>query len=192
MTHVQSNQEIIELLKSEKDIIKKARLVEILRHENEMALLEIAKILSKHPTYVSHLIRLLRLPQLVVDGYYSEQITPTHLMLLSRLQTENQMIEAYEEILRKSLTVGQTELLIRQLKFDVATDDLRLNPKEIVKMSKILTDDLEARVKILQSRVRTKIVIEKRGNTGKTSAFIKEVFQKLRPGEKGKTIEILD
>lgn len=192
MNQAKSSKEIIEDLKVEKDIFKKARLVEILRRSNEFPLLEIAKIISKHSSYVSHLIRLLRLPQLVVDGYYSKQISPTHLMLISRLQTEKQMAEAYEEILRKNLNVWQTEMLIRQLKYDVNTDDERLNPKEIAKMSKILSDELEARVRILQSRVRTKIVVEKRGNTGNSSKFIKEIFQKLRPGEQGKRVEVLE
>jgi len=191
--NTKSTKELFELLRQEQDILRKARLVHQLRIDKEISLKEIAQVLKKHPSYVSHMIRLLRVPQLATDGYYSGQISTTHLMILSRLQTESQMKEAYEEILKKNLTVPQTETLIRQLKFDVSSDDHLIPPKVLAQMSNSIQEIHEARVRIYQSRVRGKIVIEKRGNTKDTTAFINEITKLLaRKISEGHHIEVLD
>ncbi|PIZ62346.1 hypothetical protein COY16_04630 [Candidatus Roizmanbacteria bacterium CG_4_10_14_0_2_um_filter_39_13] len=191
--NTKSTEELFELLKQEQDILRKARLIHHLRIDKEVSLKKIAEILKKHPSYVSHMIRLLRIPQLAADGYYSGQISSTHLMILSRLQTEEQMKEAYEEILKKELTAPQTETLIRQLKFDVASDDYLISPKELAKISNSLQEKHESRVRIYQSRVRGKLVIEKRGKTKDTAQFIKKLVKLLEQDiQEGHTIEVLD
>lgn len=191
--NTKSTEELFELLKQEQDILRKARLIHHLRIDKEVPLKKIAEILKKHPSYVSHMIRLLRIPQLAADGYYSGQISTTHLMILSRLQTETQMKEAYEEILKKDLTAPQTEMLIRQLKFDVASDDHLISPKELTKISNNLQEKHEARVRIFQSRVRGKIIIEKRGKTQDTAQFIKKLVTLLEQDiDEGHSLEVLD
>jgi len=191
--NTKSTEELFELLKQEQDILRKARLIHHLRIDKEVSLKKIAEILKKHPSYVSHMIRLLRIPQLAADGYYSGQISSTHLMILSRLQTEKQMKEAYEEVLKKELTAPQTETLIRQLKFDVASDDYLISPKELAQISNTLQEKHEARVRIYQSRVRGKLVIEKRGKTKDTGQFIKKLVKLLEQDiQEGHTIEVLD
>jgi len=191
--NTKSTEELFELLRHEHDILRKARLIHHLCIDKEVPLKKIAEILKKHPSYVSHMIRLLRIPQLAADGYYSGQISTTHLMILSRLQTETQMKEAYEEILKKDLTAPQTEMLIRQLKFDVASDDHLISPKELAKISNTLQEKHEARVRIYQSRVRGKIIIEKRGKTQDTAQFIKKLVTLLEQEvDEGHTLEVLD
>jgi len=188
-----STDELFDLLKKEQDILRKARLIHQLRIDKEISLQKIAEFLDKHPSYVSHMVRLLRIPQLAVDGYYSGQISATHLMILSRLQTEAQMIEAYEEVLKNNFTVPQTETLIRQLKFDVETDDHLISPNELNQKAQKLQDKHEARVKIYQSRVRGKLVIEKRGKTKDTTEFINKLCGLLSQTiEEGQTIDVLD
>lgn len=185
--------ELLNLLKDERDIFRKARIVHQLRIDKEISLNTIGGFLHKHPSYISHLIRLLRIPQLAVDGYYSGQISATHLMILSRLQTEKQMVEAYEEILKKDLTAPQTEMYIRQLKFDVNTDNEMLDSKAIEEIANRLQEKHEARVRVIQSRVRGKIVIEKRGNSQETSVFIKKMDKLLsHTFVKGEEIEVLE
>lgn len=188
-----TTEELFDLLKSEQDILRKARVIHQLRIDKEISLKKIAEVLKKHPSYVSHMIRVLRIPQLAVDGYYSGQISATHLMILSRLQTQEQMKDAYEEILTNDLTAPQTETLIRQLKFDVTSDNHLMAPKELSGVARDLQDKHEARVRIFQSRVRGKIVIEKRGKTEDTTAFIKKIVKLLNQEiVEGHTIEVLD
>lgn len=188
-----STEELFNLLKDERDILRKARLIHQLRIEKEVSLHAIAGILNKHPSYISHIVRLLRIPQLAVDGYYSGQISATHLIIISRLQTEKQMKDAYEEVLKNDLTAPQTEALIRQLKFDVNTDDHMIPPNELNEKANILQEKHEARVRFYQSRVRGKIVIEKRGKSEDTSVFINTIYKLMNQTiEKGHTIEVLD
>ena len=175
-----SQSELIYQLTTEHDIFKKARVVDVLRTEYDLRLPEIASHIHKHPSYISHVHRLLRLPQLVVDGYYSKQISATHLMILSRLQTTAEIEEAYEEVLTNNLTSTQTELVVRRMKYDVESDSKHISPDELKKTEILLQDKLQGKVRILQSQVRSKIVIEQRGPASQTSAFIREIVKKLK------------
>lgn len=175
-----SQSQLITQLTTENDILKKARVVDVLRTEYDMRLPEIASHIRKHPSYISHVHRLLRLPQLVVDGYYSKQVSTTHLMILSRLRTVAEIEEAYEEVLTNNLTSTQTELVVRRMKYDVESDSKNIPPDELKKTELLLQDKLQAKVRILQSQVRSKIVIEQRGPASQTSAFIREITKKLK------------
>ena len=188
-----STEELFNLLKDEKDILRKSRIIHQLRVDKEIPLKKIAEVLQKHPSYISHMIRLLRIPHLAIDGYYAGQVSATHLMIVSRLQTEKQMKEAYEEILKNDLTAPQTEMLVRQLKFDVASDDHSSSPKDLDILAQKLQDKHEARVRIYQSRVRGKIVIEKRGKTQDTAEFIDKRYKLLsQEVDEVHQIEVLD
>jgi len=175
-----STEELLSKLKLEDDIIRKARLIELLYRDKALSFKEISANIGRHPSYISHIIRLLKIPQLVVDGYYSGSVSATHLLIISRLQNEQQIIEAYEEILKNDLTAGQAEMLIRQLKFDVNSDDHLTSPKQLNLKAKKLQNQLEGRVRILQSRVRAKIIIEHRGTTLETTEFIDKIVDALR------------
>src|SRR3989338_1720136 len=175
-----SQSQLIYQLTTEHDIFKKARVVDVLRTEYDLRLPEIASHINKLPSYISHVHRLLRLPQLVVDGYYSKQISATHLMILSRLQTTAEIEEAYEEVLTNNLTSTQTELVVRRMKYDVESDSKNISPDELKKTEILLQDKLQGKVRILQSQVRSKIVIERRGPASQTSAFIREIVNKLK------------
>ncbi|PIZ65884.1 hypothetical protein COY14_01560, partial [Candidatus Roizmanbacteria bacterium CG_4_10_14_0_2_um_filter_36_9] len=83
-------------------------------------------------------------------------------------------------ILKNDLTAGQAEMLIRQLKFDVNSDDHLTSPKQLNLKAKKLQNQLEGRVRILQSRVRAKIIIEHRGTTLETTEFIDKIVDALR------------
>ncbi|QQS43707.1 hypothetical protein IPM65_06240 [Candidatus Roizmanbacteria bacterium] len=191
-----ATQELFDKLNQEKDVLQKAEIVKRLRFDREVSVKRIARAIHKHPSYVSHLLRLTKIPQIVVDGYYAEQLSPTHLMILSRLQTEEEIIDAYEQILKKGLTAGQTELLIRKFKYDVEDEGKSIDTRHLEALEKELRDILNAKVTLIQSRVRTKIVLEKRGNTDTTTAFIEEVVEKLKhqlsDEEKGKQLKQLD
>ncbi len=173
-------QELFDKLNREQDVLQKAIIVKQLRFDREVSVKRIARAIHKHPSYVSHLLRITKIPRIVIDGYYSEQLSATHLMILSRLQTQEEIIDAYEQILKGSLTASQTELLIRKFKYDVEDEGKNIDTKHLETLEKELRQVLNAKVTLIQSRVRTKIVLEKRGNTDITAAFIEEVVQKLK------------
>ena len=79
---------LLDSLKEETDIFTKARLIRTLHLEHDVPLHDIAHVLSIKPSFVSHILRLNRLPELIVDGFYSGLISITHLFILARLLTE--------------------------------------------------------------------------------------------------------
>ena len=141
---------------------------------------EIAIHLKKHPSYISHYLQLLKLPDIVLDGYYSKDITAAHLFILSRLKNELEIIKAYEVILSKALTTAQTQELIRELKFDITTQTTQLSKKDTTELlAEIKKVYSGVQVKIIQSRIRGKIILELKGDTKKTTAFINDVVERI-------------
>lgn len=172
--------ELIKQLQNETDSFKKAKIIKYLYNERMISLKEIATHIKKHPSYISHYMQLLNLPEIVLDGYYSKDISAAHLFILARLKKEPEIIKAYEIILSKNLTTAQTEELIRELKYNVTTNANQLSKKQIQELTnEIDTVFLGVKVKIIQSRIRAKIVLELKGDTKKTTAFIQTVIEKL-------------
>jgi len=187
---------LFEKLTNEADILRKAALVLELRKDFEIQVKEIAQTINKHPSYVSHLLRLQKIPQIVVDGYYGHLISATHLMLLSRLDDEASIIELYQEVLKKSLTVAQTDAAVRTLRYDVTDDGADIDTEALTRIQTELSEELGAKVTVLQTRVRTKIVLEVRGSVTNTTAFLNLVRErlqiKLTEEEKGSRLKILE
>lgn len=173
-------QYLLNELSKQTDIFEISRTILTLRREHEIPLKEIAKYIGKHQTYVSHVMRVQKLPAIVVDGYYAGQISATHLVILSRLDNQEDMVEAYRTILRDELTVQGVELLVRQFKYGISDDTKTMSPKELGILADRLNDLYSAKVRIVQSKVRAKISIEKRGSPEATAVFIMQVTDLLR------------
>ena len=172
--------ELLQQLQKETDSFKRAKIIQFLYREKMISLKEIAISLKKHPSYISHCLQLLHLPDIVLDGYYSKDISVAHLFILSRLKKEQEIIKAYEIILAQALTTAQTEELIRELKFDVATSPTQLSKKECTDLQKEIAKIFSGiQVKIIQSRIKGKIILELKGDTKKTTLFIRSVVEKL-------------
>ena len=167
-------EKIIEKIKVEKDIVKIARLLNYLVKDKQIRVVELAKILDWNSSYICNVIRLLKLPEILIDGYYAQQISVSHMIVISRLKNQDQMNEAYEKVLTGNFNVLKTEELIRDMLYSVATDDGRVS-KEIVDKIKDnfqkLSPDLN--VKVIQTRIRTKVVLQLDGSTKKTNLFLK-------------------
>jgi hypothetical protein len=177
-----SPKDIFERLPQEKDLIEQARLISYLYKEQFYTIKELALHLKKHPSFVSHLMRIITLPELILDGYYSKTVSIAHLMSISRLRNETQMISAYKQILSQNLSSLETELLIRELKFGVSTGGKRLSKTDIDELKKrweIIYKDAE--IQIHQSQVKGKVVIEIIGNPEKTTEFIRQIIDVMSP-----------
>ena len=105
---------IIDKIKTEKDIFVKAKLIFSLRRDKNVKVMDIASKLGINSSYVCHINRLNKLPDIVVDGYYSKLVSISHLFLISRLQDKQKMVDIYEKILAQSLSVKDTEDAIRE------------------------------------------------------------------------------
>ena len=65
---------LVEQIKNETDIFNKAKLIEFIIKQKKERIVDLAKKLSMKPSYICHILRLNRLPDLVIDGYYARNI----------------------------------------------------------------------------------------------------------------------
>jgi hypothetical protein len=78
---------VIEQIKSETNFITKAKLLRFLTVDKEIKIKDISQRLSMKESYVCHILRLNKLNDMIVDGYYSKLISISHLFIISRLHT---------------------------------------------------------------------------------------------------------
>lgn len=167
-------EKIIEKIRVEKDIIKIARLLNYLVKDKQIRVVELAKIFKWNSSYICNVLRLLKLPDIVVDGYYSDQISVSHMIVISRLKDQDQMNIAYEKVLSGSLTVLKTEEIIRDMLYSIATDDNRIGNDVMDKIKENFQKiNPDLKVKVIQTRVRTKVILQLDGSTKKTNLFLK-------------------
>ncbi len=170
--------EIFTQFLQEKDIFKKAQLLTMLQRDRGVRIVEIAKRLNMKPSYISHMLRLNKLPALVVDGYYSKTITPTHLYIIARLHNHQQMIAAYEHILANNLSVFDTEILVRTVLYGIKSVGEYLSADE-VRVFTVMMKKIGITAKIIQSRIRSKCVMEIKGDLLTSSAKLREIMKQL-------------
>ncbi len=129
----EETERIILQIKNETDFFNKAKLLRFLTDEKDLSIKELSSKLGLKPSYICHILRLNRIPEMIVDGYYSQLISISHLFVLSRIKDKSVMISVYEKILSESLTVAKTEQLVREHLYDIKTEGKRLSKAEIEK-----------------------------------------------------------
>lgn len=178
--------QLIETIKKEADIMQKVRFLSQLIKTKEIKLKDVAEKLGVQSSYVCHLLRLNRLPEAVVDGYYSNNISLSHLFIISRIKDTRQMIEVYEKVLSDSLTVKGAEELVRDILYGIKTEGEYISPQEkenFIQKITLLRKNLN--LKIIQTRIKSKIIFEIKGNLEKTSKEVRslmksfEIWQKI-------------
>lgn len=171
---------ILKQIRVESDPIKKAKLLFFLNVDNQIRIKDLARMLPMHPSLICHNLRLLKLPEIVVDGYYSKNISLSHLYSLSRLKDESAVVALYEKILSESLTVAQTEEAIREIIFQVKTEGERIAKEDIIRFQESVKKiDESINVKVVQTRIRSRVEFVSKGNLFKTSLAIKKLMNKL-------------
>ena len=79
-----------------------------------------------------------KIPDVVVDGYYSKSISSSHIYVLSRLNDKKQMIDLYEKILGENYTVKQTEMAVREYLYQVKSVGKYINKESTEKLTQKL------------------------------------------------------
>lgn len=167
----------IDLIKNEEDIFKKAKLIIELIGQDLVKQNELAKKLNVKESYLSHLKRILKLPEIVIDGYYSKTLSPSHLMVLSRLKNEQDMIYLYEKVLAENLNVQQLETEIRSILFNINDDKKALTKEEKEKIEHFFKRiDSNCKVKVIQTRISAKVIISLSGSSKKTTETLKKLI----------------
>lgn len=167
--------------------VDRAKAFERLSLEFGLSTSELAKRVSKSPAYVSNTLRLLRLPDALKDGLLTGIISEGHARALSAIEDTKTMIEAYKVIMRESGSVRRAEELARRYKNvngggKRKTDDTQLIVSDKMDdMQKTLTHKLgdNAKVKIVRSRVETRLNISLKGSLENTDPQLENIFNAL-------------
>lgn len=122
---------------------------------------DIAKKIGKSREYVSNTLRLLLLPQDILDAVSTGKITEGHtrpiLMLIDRPEEQNTL---FKEIIYRKLTVRDSETIARRIAQDkIRKKSLMINP-ELVELEEKLSQVLGTRVQIEKREVGGKITID--------------------------------
>lgn len=174
-------QEKINEIKSEKNPLRQARLISDLRELNLISNVKLAELLGVKPSHLSHLIRILRLPEIVLDGYASRLLSLTHLIIMSRVSDNDKLVALYEEVLSKSLTIVQTEHRVREILYQVDSHGEYLSTDTLRIYEERLTSALGAgNVKIIQTRIQCRIIIEMPGNLEITTKYLEDIASRFR------------
>lgn len=169
---------LIDQLKKEKNPIIQGRILFHLHKKEGIKINDLSQIINKKPSALAHLIRLIKLPEVIIDGFLSQTISLSHLYVISRLENEEEMIEIYEKVLARSLTVAETESLVREKKYQVKTEGQYIDRNYIEKVKKIIEKEgLE--IKIIQSRLRSRIIMTVKGSLRETSIKVKKILSVL-------------
>lgn len=118
---------------------------------NEFGLkhIEVAKRVGKSREYVSNSVRILALPQEIIDALVSKQITEGHtrplLMLMDRPAEQTTL---FREIMAKRLTVRDAENISRRIAYDKVRKKERFIDPTIMDMEDKLSEQLGTRVKV--------------------------------------------
>lgn len=143
---------------------------------------QIAQKIGKSREYVSNTIRLLALPeamlQAIVDGEITEGHTRPMLMLSDRPQEQEVL---FKEILQKRLSVRESESIARRVAQDRVRKKSDFQP-ELLALERELTEKLGTRVQIEPREVGGKIVIDYFSITD-----LRTILQSIE-GEKGRAV----
>ena len=74
-----------------------------------------AKKLGKSPSAIANKLRILKLPPEVLEGLRREKLSERHGRALLRLESGESQTEVFEQIVKRGLTVSQTEALIDRM-----------------------------------------------------------------------------
>jgi len=170
---------LINKIKEEKDIFEKSKLISKIVKEKGVKISELAKKIGMKPSNICHYLRLVKLPDIIIDGYYSKMTSKSHLFVLSRLKDKKEMMDAYEQVLMESLSVAGTEALIREIIHHVKSQGLYVSAAEIDKFKEDLEKSGETKVEIIQTRVKSKLTFEFKGSLDVTTPKLRNLMKKI-------------
>lgn len=171
---------LLNQVKLDKDIFQKSRLLEYVIKEKNLRITDLADKIGYKPSYICHLLRLKKVPDVIVDGYYSKSISSSHIYILSRLNDKKQMIGLYEKILVENYTVKQTESAVREYLYQVKSIGKYLNKEDTEKFIKKIKEKFpELNIQIIQTRIRGRVILEIKGDLEKSSKVLKQILEKF-------------
>jgi len=102
------------------------------------------------------------------------------LFIISRIKDPAKMVNIYEKVLADSLTVKKTEELVRDILYGVKTEGNYLSPEEKkIYIEKLAAARKNLNVHIIQTRIKSKIILEIKGNLENTGKEVRSLLKSL-------------
>ena len=141
--------------------VERAMAYQRLADEFKLTWVDIAKKVSKSREYVSNTVRILMLPQDMLDALSKGQITEGHtrplLMLIDRPEEQATL---FKEMLIRKMTVREAESIARRVAYDKVRKKSTYITPEVVEMEEGLAQSLGTRVTIEPREKGGKISID--------------------------------
>lgn len=169
----------IEQIKRETDYFGKTKLINFLVHQKNIRIKDLAASLGLKPSYLCHIMRLNKLSEIIMDGYYSRLISMSHLFVISLLKSQTDIMDIYEVVLRDNLTVLQTEELVRKKLHGVSSEGEYVQEDKIKNLLSKLKSTFNAETKVTQTRSKTKLLIEWKGSRGARKQDVDRFFRMI-------------
>jgi len=178
--------EYVEQIKKETDYFGKTKLINFLIHQKNVKVKDLAAALGLKPSYLCHVMRLNKLSEIVMDGYYSKLISMSHLFVISLLKSETDIMDIYEIVLRDNLTVLQTEELVREKLHGASSQGEYVEKNKIQGLISKIKKNFNAETKITQTRMKTKLLIEWKESKENRKQDVERMFRMIESrSEKG-------
>lgn len=121
---------------------------------------QIAKSVSKSRPAVANALRLLQLPEQIIQLLKDNSLSTGHAKALLALKEPEQMIEVAQQVLQKQLSVRQTEELCKKMAAPKKQASQKQVPHMISEVQISLSESLGRSVKVLGNGQKGKIEIE--------------------------------
>lgn len=146
--------------RSDLNVIEEAEAYATLISEFGLTQEECAQKVGKDRATVTNILRMLQLPKEVQEDLFAKRLSMGHGRALLGLEDPKMILKARDLIIKKQLSVRQTESIIKKIKAEKGPFDENAVLKETNK-------DLEYLAESLRSHLRTKVRLNGSGSRGK-------------------------
>ncbi len=175
---------VLDQIKDEEDFFNKSKLLNYAVKQKGASIKEIGEYIGMKSSYICHIMRLERIPDLILDGYYSKLVSITHLFIIARIKDKEVMMAIYEEVLAKGLTSVQTEERVRKHLYKLTSEGDYIPPGEVDGLASQFNGRYKhSSLKVLQTRIHSKITIEIPGSLQQTTPYVREIIHQLLSSE---------
>lgn len=132
--------------------LEEARAYQLLMSQYEYTQEKVAEKVARSRPHIANMLRLLNLPEYVLSALESGEISAGHARALLGLEDRRKIHRLLAKIVKKGLSVRQTEDMVRLINAPPEEKKRKNTPEEFRDVQEKLTERLSARVNIKKAR----------------------------------------
>ena len=115
---------------------------------------DLAKKVGKSRSHITNILGLLRLPDAIQQMIIKQEISMSHARVLSKLESETEMMEMANKILKENLPVHELEIMAIKKAKKVKNERKRNETSTEYKyVEELMSEKLDARVRIKDNKI---------------------------------------